>query len=99
MKALKSKIALIFIVGLALIQLSLVVMMHEESQQNFCSFNEQCIFKSVFVVSQAVSPLMLAIIPFVFVFALRFQFNERQIISLPISFLLRRTLKGIVQRE
>lgn len=99
MKALKSKIALIFIVGLALIQLSLVVMMHEESQQNFCSFNEQCIFKSVVNITEAVPPLLLVILPVVFVFALRFKFDERQIFFVPVSFLLRRTLKGVVQRE
>lgn len=101
MDAFKSKIVLLFVIGLSLLQFSLAILMMHEGHQEACVFNEQCILQLTEEATKALPPLFVGVIPvfLTLVLASRVQFEKIKIHSSAVDGSLRRTLKGVIQRE
>ena len=86
--------------GLSVLQFSLVMMMTHDSHENTCAFDEHCILQTVVTTTEAVRPLLTLVLPLVFVFILRTRLTQKEVhISSSPPFRFQLKLKGVVQRE
>ncbi len=101
MNSLKSKIVLMIMLALSVLQFSLVMMMTHDSHENMCAFDEHCILQTVITTTEAVLPLLAIILPAIFIFTLLKSPKQEavRIASSPPNFNFRQTLKGVIQRE
>jgi len=102
MNSLKIKMMWTLVVGLSLLQFSFALLMSTQEHENTCAFSEHCILASVINESEAVLPTLLTLaVPVFFVF-LSYSENKSSLSFVPLRpdrNLLRRTLKGVIQRE
>jgi Mn2+/Fe2+ NRAMP family transporter len=102
MKSLKTKMLWMLIVGLSLLQFSFALLMSSQGHENTCAFSEHCILESAVNQSEAVLPLLLTLVVPVFFVFLSYSENKSSLSPVPLRpdrNLLRRTLKGVIQRE
>lgn len=98
---LKSKLFLLVLLSLSVLQFSLTLMMTHGPHEEFCAFDEHCLLQSVNVASEAVPPLLTVVLPvfFVLVFAKPLQPKEIHSFVSPLNFKYLQILEGIVKRE
>ncbi len=101
MNLLKSKLTLILLLGLTFLQISLAVSMNASLHQETCAFDEHCILQSIVQTETAVPPLLTIVIPSVLalVLASHVEFKRINFPAHAVDFSLRRTLKGVIQKE
>lgn len=101
MKSWKLKILGILIVSLSLLQFSFAMSMNDDGSGTSCMFSEHCIFASVLHKGETALPLLPLFLPihFALVAVLISKLYTRPLALVTNSFSLRRTLKGIIQRE
>lgn len=102
MKSLKTKILWILILGFALLQFFFALLMSNQGHENTCPFIEPCILAAAVNQSKAALPLLFTLaVPVFFVSLIHSEKNPPlNVVPLrPEGNFLRRTLKGVMQRE
>lgn len=102
MKSIKTKILWILILGLSLLQFSFVLLMSTQGHEDTCAFSEHCILELVANQSEAVLPFSLVLAVPVFFGFLSYSekgFSLSFAPTCPNTNPLRRSLKGVIQRE
>ena len=101
MNSLKSKMVLIVMLALSVLQFPLVMMMTHDTHETVCAFDEHCILQTTSTMPEAVLPLLTLVLPaiFVYVHLTRLSQKEVRVFSSPPNFRFRQTLKGVIQRE
>ena len=101
LNALKSKLFLLILVGLSLLQFSFVMMMTHGPHEQFCAFDEHCLLQSVSVTTEAVQPLLTVVLPLVFVLAFASKTEQKATLSFasPPNLKFRQILESTVKRE